>query len=86
MNDVGQLSGGIGNRGRVVRVGDTVRRPPGTHSVAVPALLGHLAASDVEGAAAVLGQHSEGRDMYEWIDGDVAVRPFPDGRSLTRRS
>ncbi len=36
------LPGGLGNGGRVVRVGATVRRPHGAHSTAIFELLAHL--------------------------------------------
>ncbi|HET7122127.1 MAG TPA: phosphotransferase [Solirubrobacterales bacterium] len=72
-----RLSGGMGNQGQVVRVGNTVRRPAGRHSAAVAGLLEHLAARGFNGAPVVLGRDEEGRDVYEWIDGDVAVPPFP---------
>lgn len=71
------LPGGLGNQGQVVRVGDTVRCPAGSHSEAVAGLLGHLRTSSFDGAPAVLGRDPEGRDVYEWIEGDVPVPPFP---------
>jgi Ser/Thr protein kinase RdoA (MazF antagonist) len=37
------LAGGMGNRGQVLRVGNTVRRPVGDHSPTVSLLLEHLA-------------------------------------------
>ena len=37
------LAGGMGNRGEVLRVGDTVRRPVSDHSSTVSSLLEHLA-------------------------------------------
>lgn len=72
-----QLPGGLGNQGRVVRIGDTVRRPAGLHSEAVTELLEHLRTSGFDGAPVVLGKDREGRDVYEWIDGDVPIPPFP---------
>jgi hypothetical protein len=72
------LSGGKENQGSVVRIGNTVRRPAGRHSAAVTSLLKHLDASGFGGAPVVLGRDREGRDVYEWIDGDVPVPPFPD--------
>lgn len=78
MTDVPQrLPGGLGNGGQVVRVGDTVRRPAGPHSEAVAALLDHLRSIGFDGAPMVLGTDAEGRDVYEWIEGDVPIPPFP---------
>jgi Phosphotransferase enzyme family len=78
MTEVPQyLSGGLANAGQVVRVGDTVRRPAGLHSEAVTALLDHLRTSGFEGAPSALGKDLEGREVYKWIDGDVAIPPFP---------
>jgi hypothetical protein len=73
-----QLPGGLGNQGQVVRVGDTVRRPAGPHSEAVAGLLRHLRASGFDGAPVVLGKDPEGREVYEWIEGDVPIPPFPE--------
>jgi hypothetical protein len=67
----------MGNQGQVVRIGDTVRRPAGEHSAAVTSLLDHLAAVGFDGAPSVLGRDEEGRDVYGWIEGDVAVPPYP---------
>jgi aminoglycoside phosphotransferase (APT) family kinase protein len=72
-----QLPGGLGNQGQVVRIGDTVRRPAGPHSEAVNNLLEHLRRSGFDAAPALLGKDPEGRDVYEWIDGDVPIPPFP---------
>jgi hypothetical protein len=72
-----QLPGGLGNQGRVVRIGDTVRRPAGPHSEAVTELLEHLRTSGFDGAPVVLGRDREGRDVDGWIDGDVPIPPFP---------
>lgn len=78
MTEVPQhLSGGLANQGQVVRIGDTVRRPAGPHSEAVANLLDHLRTSGFDGAPAVLGKDPEGRDVYQWIDGDVPIPPFP---------
>jgi hypothetical protein len=71
------LPGGLGNQGQVVRIGDTVRRPAGPHSEAVTDLLEHLRRSGFDGAPVVLGKDPEERDVYEWIDGDVPIPPFP---------
>src|ERR1700728_3875724 len=48
------LFGGTANRGRVVRVGDTVERPIAPCWPATHALLAHLAAAGFDGAPRVL--------------------------------
>jgi hypothetical protein len=75
------LAGGMGNRGEVLRVGDTVRRPVGDHSPAVSLLLEHLAADGFP-APVPSGRDEEGRERFGWIEGDVPVPPYP-GWSLT---
>jgi Ser/Thr protein kinase RdoA (MazF antagonist) len=70
------LAGGMGNRGDVVRIGDTVRRPAGEHAPAVSLLLDHLAARGFP-APVPRGRDREGRELFEWIEGDVPVPPYP---------
>ena len=70
------LAGGMGNRGEVLRVGNTVRRPVGDHSAAVSLLLEHLAAEGFP-APVPSGRDEEGRETFEWIEGDVPVPPYP---------
>lgn len=55
----------------VVRVGHTVRRPPGTNAEFIHTLLGHLAAVGFEGAPRFLGTDEQGRDILSYIEGDV---------------
>ena len=75
------LAGGMGNRGAVVRAGDTVSRPVGDHSAAVSVLLSHLAAAGFP-APVPTGRPEDGRETFRWIEGDVPVPPYP-GWSLT---
>jgi Phosphotransferase enzyme family len=70
------LAGGMGNRGEVVRIGDTVRRPVGDHSAAVSLVLEHLAAEGFP-APVPRGCDEEGRETFEWIEGDVPIPPYP---------
>src|SRR5262245_14886735 len=70
------LAGGMGSRHEVVRVGNTVRRPVGDHSLAAGLLLGHLAAEGFP-APVPSGRDEAGRETFEWIEGDVPVPPFP---------
>jgi len=55
----------------VVRVGDTVRRPPTFNSPFVHKLLEHLAASGFDAAPRSSGCDEFGRDIFTYIDGDV---------------
>ncbi len=64
----GNISGGI------VRVGGTVRRPTGPWTPSVHALLRHLEQRGFTGAPRVLGIDGEGREMVEYLPGEV---PWP---------
>jgi aminoglycoside phosphotransferase (APT) family kinase protein len=66
----------MGNRGLVVRAGDTVRRPAGPQSAATARLLEHLAQRGFE-APRPLGTDETGRDVFSWVEGKVPVPPFP---------
>lgn len=55
----------------VVRVGDTVRRPPHRRSEYVHTLLRHLSAAGFDGAPRVLGIDEHGREILSYIDGTV---------------
>jgi hypothetical protein len=70
------LPGGLASQGRVVRVGDTVRRPAGPWTPAVHRLLEHLERAGFPGAPRVRGL-ADGVEWLEFIPGDVAVPPFP---------
>ncbi len=70
------LAGGLGNGGAVVRVGSTVRRPTGPASDATHAFLNHLAEVGFEGAPRFLGFDDKGREILDFIDGDVGIPPF----------
>jgi hypothetical protein len=72
------LPGGVANRGRVVRIGDTVRRPLRATSPATHALLRHLAAVGFEGAPRLLGVDEQGREVLAYIPGETVIRPYPD--------
>jgi Ser/Thr protein kinase RdoA (MazF antagonist) len=72
------LAGGNLSDG-VVRVGDTVRRPTGPWTPVVHALLTHLAAKGFRGAPRVLGIDEQGREILEFVAGDVA---WPDPSAL----
>ncbi len=75
-NDDGPLAGGTANRGRVIRVGDTVHRPVGPHTPAVHALLRHLAARGFDAVPRVVGM-SERAEVLGYLDGAAATEPIP---------
>lgn len=69
------LTGGGVNE--VVRVDTTVRRPPGPHTPGVHALLRHLAARGFTGAPRVHGFDQDGREILDFLPGDVPQYPLP---------
>jgi hypothetical protein len=72
------LAGGFGNQGAVVRVGDTIRRPPRQSTEAVRALLLHLERAGFDGAPRYLGTDDQGREVLSYIEGDVPLPPYPE--------
>lgn len=71
------LRGGTANRGRVHRVGDTVRRPLRPTTPAVHALLRHLERVGFDGAPRVLGVDDDGREVLTYIPGQAVTAPAP---------
>jgi hypothetical protein len=71
------LRGGYTNDGKVVRVGDTVRRPWRATSPATGALLDHLQASGFDGAPRFLGRDEDGREVLSYVAGEAAIEPHP---------
>jgi len=71
------LAGGAVNV--VVRVGETVRRPPGPRAVFVHDLLGLLEQRGWSGAPRYLGRDEQGREMLSYLDGHV---PWRDPASM----
>lgn len=67
-----------GNMGGAVRVGDTVGRPTGEWTPAVHAWLGHLRANGITQVPRVDGIDELGREVLEYIEGDVPQYPMPD--------
>src|SRR3954453_19093036 len=72
-----QLVGGTANRGLVVRVGDTVRRPLRASSTATHALLEHLERVGFDGAPRVLGVDAQGREVLSYLPGETVRAPYP---------
>jgi hypothetical protein len=71
------LHGGTANRGRVVRQGDTVRRPLRPTSAATHALLIHLADVGFDGSPRLLGIDSQDREVLSYIPGEAVTPPYP---------
>jgi Ser/Thr protein kinase RdoA (MazF antagonist) len=76
------LVGGTANRGRVVRIGDTVRRPQRPSSPATHALLRHLADVGFSGAPRFLGVDDQNREVLSYVAGTAITPPYP-GWALT---
>lgn len=74
------LTGGNVSAG-VVRVGNTVRRPAGPWTPSVHALLEHLRSVGFRGAPRPLGLDGRGREVLEFVTGDV---PWPGRVDLLR--
>ncbi|MDA8296362.1 MAG: aminoglycoside phosphotransferase family protein [Actinomycetota bacterium] len=64
-----------GNVTRVVRIGDTVRRPAGPWSAGVDALLGHLEAVGFAHAPRALGYDRKGRQVLSYVPGEAPADP-----------
>ena len=78
MRDTEQpLTGGTANRGLVVRIGDTVRRPLRATSPATHALLTHLSDVGFAGAPRLLGIDDKGREILSYIPGEAITAPYP---------
>ena len=76
------LTGGLANQGKVVRIGDTVRRPQRATSPATHALLRHLANVGFAGAPRFLGIDEQGREVLSYVPG-AAITPPYSPRALT---
>jgi hypothetical protein len=72
------LKGGVANAGAVVRVGKNVLRPSNPYTTSIHSFLRALRSFGFEGAPVPLGIDPDGRERLEFIEGDVAVPPFPD--------
>jgi hypothetical protein len=71
------LVGGLSNHGRVVRIGDTVRRPQRPTSPAIHGLLRHLADVGFTGAPRFLGVDEQGREVLSYVPGTAITPPYP---------
>ena len=66
-----------GNSGPVFRRGDTVRRPAGQWTPQVQALMRGLRDRGVTTVPEPLGVDDEGREIVQFVDGDVITHPLP---------
>lgn len=64
--------------GAVVRVEDTVRRPGGPAAPQVRLFLNHLRERGFTGAPRFRGLDDQGREVLDYVEGAVALAPFPD--------
>ncbi|WP_188193355.1 phosphotransferase enzyme family protein [Nonomuraea sp. SYSU D8015] len=74
--DAEVLAGGGVNH--VVKVGATVRRPTGPWTPAVHAVLDHLEARGFTGAPRSHGIDGEGREVLDFVPGEVPGHPLPE--------
>ncbi len=72
------LHGGVANRGRVVRSGAHVLRPSNPNSESIHAFLRSVRAAGFDGVPLPVGLERDGRERLEFIEGDVALPPYPD--------
>lgn len=75
MTGIPEVSLSGGHVTAVVRFGDTVRRVPSERGEFVHALLRHLEGRDWRGAPRFLGIDEAGREVLEYLDGQVAWEP-----------
>jgi Ser/Thr protein kinase RdoA (MazF antagonist) len=78
MMGVEQVLTGGNVAGRVVRVGDTVRKPATAATPAVTALLHHLADVGFTGAPRAYGPDEHGRQTLEYVPGRTVDAPLTD--------
>jgi len=72
-----QLKGGVANAGAVTRVGPHVLRPSNPHSESIHRFLRALRSAGFDRAPMPVGIDPDGRERLEFIEGEVAVPPFP---------
>lgn len=72
-----KLAGGFAHPEQVVRVGNTVRRPPSKYRSSINALLDHVGATGLVEVPKPLGLDERGRETFSFIEGDVPIPPYP---------
>lgn len=78
MSDDEVLHGGVANAGGVVRHDGEVSRPSNPHSTSIHEYLRQLQEVPFDGAPVPVGIDAEGRERLRYIDGEVAIPPYPD--------
>ncbi len=77
MGDQEQLLSGGNVADRVVRIGDTVRKPATSATTSVEAFLEHLHHAGFSGAPRSLGRDEQGRHVLEFIPGSTVDMSHP---------
>ncbi|MCW2132071.1 aminoglycoside phosphotransferase family protein [Arthrobacter sp. VKM Ac-2550] len=77
MNDDGGRQLGEGGWTKVVRIGDTVRRPVRPFTATVQLYLAYLHAQGFDAAPLPLGYDDAGREVLSYVPGDIPVEPLP---------
>jgi hypothetical protein len=72
-----QLAGGVANAGSVTRLGAYVLRPSNPHTASIHRFLVALRDTGFRGASLPVGVDPDGRERLDFIEGNVAVPPFP---------
>jgi len=72
-----ELGGGVANAGRVTRDGGYVLRPSNPHTRSIHTFLTALRGTGFEGASLPVDVQPDGRECLRFIEGDVAIPPFP---------
>ncbi|MDP1819193.1 MAG: phosphotransferase [Acidimicrobiales bacterium] len=78
MTDEQVLHGGVANAGAVVRTGSYVLRPSNNHSDSILEFLSRLEAVGFDAAPSPVGMDLDGRERLRFIQGEVAVPPYPE--------
>ena len=73
-----RLAGGVANAGGVVRAGNHVLRPVNPYTASTHAFLAAVRAAGFKGASSPVGVDPDGRERLVYIDGDVALPPYPE--------
>jgi hypothetical protein len=76
------LAGGVANAGAVTRHGRFVLRPANSYTPTIHKFLSALRDSGFEGASFPIGIEADGRERLEFIEGEVAIPPYPEWAQL----
>jgi hypothetical protein len=73
-----QLTGGTANAGAVTRIGGHVLRPSTPHTRSIHQFLSSLRTAGFDGASEPVGLDVDGRERLVFLEGDVALVPYPE--------